>query len=139
MFENRCFKKTQFEKVDLIWHLRPIRKGQNDRTLIFFLSSFLQKVDFQHQSLDLYFVFLISTPAFHENTLFHLEPSEVCFSKDYTEITILPALVLPPGWASTGEHGSSTDRARIDGRAGRIWDFPTVTPLVFAATVSKTH
>ena len=23
--------------------------------------------------------------------------------------------------------------------AGRVWDFPTVTPLVFAATVSKTH
>ena len=36
-------------------------------------------------------------------------------------------------------HGSSTDRARVTGRAGRIWDFPTVTPLVFAATVSKTH
>ena len=34
-------------------------------------------------------------------------------------------------------HGSSTDQARVTGRAGRFWDFPTVTPLVFAATVSK--
>ena len=36
-------------------------------------------------------------------------------------------------------HGSSTDRAQKSPRAGRIWDFPTVTSFVFAATVSKTH
>ena len=74
--------KTQFEKVDLIWHLRPIRKGQNDRTLILFLTDFLQQVDFHYQKHYFYLVCLISTPVFHENTLFHLEPSGCVFSRD---------------------------------------------------------
>ena len=41
-----CFWKTLSSKVDLIWHLRPTRKVENARTLIFFLSCFLQKLDF---------------------------------------------------------------------------------------------
>ena len=61
---------------------RPIRKGQNDHTLILFLSGFLQQVDFDDQKANFYLVFFISIRVFHENTLFHLEPSEVCFSND---------------------------------------------------------
>ena len=38
--------ENAFFKVDLIWHLKPIRKVENARTLILFLSYFLQKLDF---------------------------------------------------------------------------------------------
>ena len=36
-------RKTLSSKVNLIWHLWSIRKVENARTLILFLSSFLQK------------------------------------------------------------------------------------------------
>ena len=39
---------------------------------------FLQKLDFHDQRHDFYLVFFISTPVFHEDALFHLEPFEVC-------------------------------------------------------------
>ena len=40
------FSETYSSKVDLIWHLRLIRKGHNDRILIIFVSCFHQKLDF---------------------------------------------------------------------------------------------
>ena len=36
-------------KLDLIWHLRPIRKVENARTLILFLSYLLRKLHFYDQ------------------------------------------------------------------------------------------
>ena len=78
-----CCWKTVSSKVDLIWHLRPIRKVENARTLIFFLSYFLQKLDFYDKQTDFYFMFLISTPVFiNEKSLFHLEPSGIYFLKN---------------------------------------------------------
>ena len=74
--------KTISSKVDLIWHLRPIRKVENARTLIIFLSYFLQKLDFYDQKTYCYLMFLISTPVFHETTLFHLEPSGIYILKN---------------------------------------------------------
>ena len=77
--ESRFLWKTLSSKVDLIWHLRPICKVENARTLILFLSSFLQKLDFGDQHITFYLKFLISTPVFHEKALFHLEPSGIYF------------------------------------------------------------
>ena len=57
------FRKTLSSKVDLIWHLRPIRKVENARTLILCLSYFLQKLHFYDQKTDLYVVFW-SQPQF---------------------------------------------------------------------------
>ena len=47
--EHRFVWKTLSSQVDLIWHLRPIRKVENARTLILFLSKFLQKLAFYDQ------------------------------------------------------------------------------------------
>ena len=55
--QKTCFfRKTQNEKTNLLWDLRPNRQGQNDRTLILllwlfhkhhrFYTSFLLKIDF---------------------------------------------------------------------------------------------
>ena len=72
MSEHRFFVETHSSKVDLIWHLRPIRKGQNDRILIFFLSCFHQKLDF-----DL--VFTIGIQRFHETHTFSFGAVWMCF------------------------------------------------------------
>ena len=61
--ENRCYWKTLSSKVDLIWQLRPIRKVENARTLIFYHSYFLQKLDFYDQKTYFYPVFW-SQPQF---------------------------------------------------------------------------
>ena len=61
-----CWKTVSW-KVDLLWHLRPIRKVGNARTLILFLSSFLKKrkkLEFHDQNITFYFTILISTPVF---------------------------------------------------------------------------
>ena len=63
-------RKTLSSKVDLIWQLRPIRKVENARTLILFLSWFLQKLDFHHQNIAFYLKCLISTPVFSWNSTF---------------------------------------------------------------------
>ena len=76
---RKISKSTLFEKMALIWHLRQIRLRRNARTLILFLSWFLQKLDFYDEKTSFHPVFWISTPVFRENTLFHLEPSEVYF------------------------------------------------------------
>ena len=76
------FWKTVSSKVDLIWHLRPIRKVENARTLIIFLSSFLQKLDFHDHDITFYLMFLISTPVFPEKALSHLEQSGIYFLKN---------------------------------------------------------
>ena len=62
-YETRFFWKTLSSKVDLIWQLRPIRKVENARTLILFLSYFLQKLDFYDKKTDFYPVFW-SQPQF---------------------------------------------------------------------------
>ena len=49
--ENRLLGKTVSSKVDLVWHLRPIRKVENARTLIFFLLYFLQQLDLYDKKL----------------------------------------------------------------------------------------
>ena len=55
--------KMVSSKVDLIWQLRPIRKVENARTLIFSLPYFLQKHDFYDQQIDFNPVFC-SRPQF---------------------------------------------------------------------------
>ena len=45
------FRLNYSSKGALVWHLRPIRKGQNDRILIIFLSCFHRKLDFDQVSL----------------------------------------------------------------------------------------
>jgi len=57
-------------KVDLIWQLRPIRKVEHARTLILFLSSLFQKLDFHNQNIAFYFRLLISTPVFFRKSHF---------------------------------------------------------------------
>ena len=59
--------KTLSSKINLIWQLWPIRKVENARTLILFLSSFLKKtkkLDFHDQNIACYLKILISTPVF---------------------------------------------------------------------------
>ena len=58
--------KTLSSKVDLVWQLWSIRKVENTRTLILFLSSFpkkRKKLDFHDQNIAFYLKFLISTPV----------------------------------------------------------------------------
>ena len=62
--------KTVSSKVDLVWQLRPICKVENTRTLILYLSYFLQKLDFHDQQTYFYLMFSISTPGFHEKMFF---------------------------------------------------------------------
>ena len=64
MSENLFCRKTLSSKVDLIWHLRPIRKVENARTWIVFLPYVLQKLDFRDQNIAFYLRRLISTPVF---------------------------------------------------------------------------
>ena len=61
--ENRLLGKTHSSKVDLIWHLRPIRKVENARVLILFLSCFLQELDSDDQTNYFYSTFW-SQPQF---------------------------------------------------------------------------
>ena len=65
-----------FLNVDLIWHLGPIRQGQNARLLILFLLSVPQTFS-TIENHDFYLTFLMWTAVFHEGALFHLELSEI--------------------------------------------------------------
>ena len=63
-----------FEEINLQCDLRPNRYVENDRTLILTLWVV-------HQNSDFDCVFPTQTQLVHENTLFRLEPSEVCFER----------------------------------------------------------
>ena len=67
--ENKSFRESQ--PPITASDLKPNQYVENDRILILFILAFHQKVDFD-------IVFTMRIQLFHEKSLFHLEPSEVC-------------------------------------------------------------
>ena len=71
--------KKHSSNFDVIWHLCPICKGQNDRKMTIFISGVLRKLNLFDQAHNFYPMVLISTKVLHGNALFYLEPSDVYF------------------------------------------------------------